>query len=508
MKYLFRLMFATVVSFVLFSSMALADTRVLEIGDNLNFGSVNVGESVTQELTLYNRGDSPLTIAKLRFHERIANVYSSNYSGVIPAGKEQNVTIIFTPKAGVEYIGLVYVESDRTNDGDRNQLLTGVGIDENGSIPTKIINFSPRILDFGVVNIGDMKTKELKIGNLGTGDLTIEGLRFHERLDNLFSTDFFAPVEIPSGGFVSTSITFVPTKLGDYAGLLYVKSDATNEGYNTVLILAHVVENSPPIVDAGEDIFLECNQTGYLTGKATDSDGEIVSYQWREGDTLLAETASFNYASNIKGAHHLTLFVTDNEGAVGSDSVDIEVRGGCLLPLIGLTGTYYGVNTQLRNISQFRSIIENNEAITTAKFIATKLDYGYGTGTVSQGDNLQKFFLKDDAFSLTNDPDSTTDGGINLLGQIYLDAGTYNFRVRSDDGYQIKIDDISVAEIDYNQSPTTTTHSSFTINQSGYHDIDIVWWDQGIEYVFKVELSKDMGTTYTILDRDMVYHNY
>jgi len=167
----------------------------------------------------------------------------------------------------------------------------------------------------------------------------------------------------------------------------------------------------------------------------------------------------------------------------------------------GLKGNYYGVNEQLESISQFRTIIASTKA--SAKFIATKLDYGYGTGTVSLGTNLQ-FFLKDDASSLNVDPADTSDGGIYLKGQIYLDEGDYNFRVRSDDGYQILIDDQSVAEIDYNQSPTTTTHSSFTIDESGYHDIDIIWWDQGGEYQFKVEISQDGGVSYKILDSEML----
>ncbi len=170
-----------------------------------------------------------------------------------------------------------------------------------------------------------------------------------------------------------------------------------------------------------------------------------------------------------------------------------------------LKGTYYGVNRQLNNIALLREIIENNDSTTQATFVATKLDYGYGIGTVSQGENLQKFFLKHDASSLSNDPDNTSNGAINLIGKIYLKAGEYNFRVRSDDGYQIKLDNLSVAEINYNQAPTTTTHSPFTINESGYHDIDIVWWDQGGEYVFKVELSGNNGATYNVLTSNILF---
>ena len=101
------------------TSTALAeDTRILAFGSNLSFGSVPVGESVTKELTLYNRGNSPLTIEKLRFHKKISSVYSGGYTGIIPAGGEQKVMITFAPKAGVNYRGLVYIKSNRTNRND------------------------------------------------------------------------------------------------------------------------------------------------------------------------------------------------------------------------------------------------------------------------------------------------------------------------------------------------------------------------------------------------------
>ena len=67
-------------------------------------------------------------------------------------------------------------------------------------------------------------------------------------------------------------------------------------------------------------------KTIILTGSGSDSDGTIQSYQWKEGDTVLADTASFTYtAPDTAGVHTLTLTVTDNDGATDSDEMNVTV---------------------------------------------------------------------------------------------------------------------------------------------------------------------------------------
>ena len=169
---------------------------------------------------------------------------------------------------------------------------------------------------------------------------------------------------------------------------------------------------------------------------------------------------------------------------------------------IGLKSEYYGVNTQISNLTQFKSIVSSNNP--DATFTATKIDYGYGIGDVSKGTNLQAF-LKNDASSLSNDPADTTDGGIHMYGKVFLTAGTYNFKVYADDGYDILIDGTSVASFENNQSPATKIHNQFIIAQDGYYDIEMFWWDQGGAYVFKPEISSDGGLTYKTLDSTMLF---
>ena len=84
--------------------------------------------------------------------------------------------------------------------------------------------------------------------------------------------------------------------------------------------------NVSPTADAGTDTSIEVNQPVTITGSGTDTDGTIVSYEWKKADgTVLADTASFIYTPDTVGTDTLILTVTDNEGATGTDSISVTV---------------------------------------------------------------------------------------------------------------------------------------------------------------------------------------
>jgi thermitase len=63
-----------------------------------------------------------------------------------------------------------------------------------------------------------------------------------------------------------------------------------------------------------------------LNGSASaDTDGSIVGYEWREGTTVVAVGASPSVSLAV-GTHTLTLRVTDNDGAASTDSVVVTVN--------------------------------------------------------------------------------------------------------------------------------------------------------------------------------------
>jgi len=89
--------------------------------------------------------------------------------------------------------------------------------------------------------------------------------------------------------------------------------------------------NELPVANAGHDqVVTDTDDNGQeevtLDGSGSyDSDGEIVSWMWSEGETEIAEGETPTVSLSI-GNHTITLAVTDNEGAAGTDDVVVEVR--------------------------------------------------------------------------------------------------------------------------------------------------------------------------------------
>ncbi len=83
--------------------------------------------------------------------------------------------------------------------------------------------------------------------------------------------------------------------------------------------------NQPPIPDAGADQTVSEGEEVTLDASASsDPDGTIVAYEWKEGLTVLSTEMTFGQVFSV-GMHTITLTVTDDEGATGTDTVDIDV---------------------------------------------------------------------------------------------------------------------------------------------------------------------------------------
>ena len=86
------------------------------------------------------------------------------------------------------------------------------------------------------------------------------------------------------------------------------------------------IQNIPPKVNAGNDINMSVNQTYKIIGNATDSDGQIVSYEWKENGTILSTTSTLDYIPYTTGIHTLTFTAKDDYNDTSSDDVNITVN--------------------------------------------------------------------------------------------------------------------------------------------------------------------------------------
>jgi len=207
-------------------------TRILRVEGNtdseLNFGPVELGQSKTKTITLFNDGNSPLTVSSLYLHPSIiVNYDNPTWNGVIPADGNKTLDITFRPTSTPNsiYDGTLYVVSNMT-EGEYELNL-------KGKLPTRILRITGDTeseIDFGTVAVGDHLTKSITLHNDGNSPLTISSLYLHPSV----SINYDNPttnITIPSGSSQDIDLTFRPTNTPYYSGLVYVASDMTGGEY-------------------------------------------------------------------------------------------------------------------------------------------------------------------------------------------------------------------------------------------------------------------------------------
>ena len=97
--------------------------------------------------------------------------------------------------------------------------------------------------------------------------------------------------------------------------------------------------NKPPVAIAGNDqsITLPVNSV-LLTGSGNDSDGTIVTYRWTmiagpaQYQIVSAGQAQTNVTNLVQGTYVFQLQVTDNQGAIGTDTMRVVVNAAIVPP--------------------------------------------------------------------------------------------------------------------------------------------------------------------------------
>ncbi|MEM5529870.1 cadherin-like domain-containing protein, partial [Gammaproteobacteria bacterium AS21] len=328
------------------------------------------------------------------------------------------------------------------------------------------------------------------------------------QLDDVLSDNvFFTPI---TGSLLQSSLITDISGFGADGG--YLKDVSINmviAGVNTLVTynydpIANVITNNAnnTVIDGSTLTATTATLASLSIDLSTGDYSYQLNYDGNSG--ALTETVGFTLidGDGDTSAAELKFNVTDNNVSINHDPAAKDDNGA--VSQTGLASEYYAYQegtdgSNLTRVAQVAKFVAENEA--DATFIARDINYNLASGNLA-GDNdtsdgltnLEKF-LGDDAQSLSvDDPALGTDAILSLNGLIELSAGTYKFKVNADDGYQILIDGKQVAIVDRIQSPTITGHAAFTINTSGFHKIEILYWDQAGAYVFEPKLSKDDGT--------------
>ncbi|MDO8677398.1 MAG: M12 family metallo-peptidase [Acidobacteriota bacterium] len=100
-----------------------AVTRIISLSTSqMVWGSVPLGSSASATLLIYSTGNASLTVSSISY----PTGFGGNWSGVIPPGGTQAVTVTFAPTAATSYSGTATVNADQTS-GTNTFTVSGTG---------------------------------------------------------------------------------------------------------------------------------------------------------------------------------------------------------------------------------------------------------------------------------------------------------------------------------------------------------------------------------------------
>ena len=169
-------------------SLTLKSTaRIIRLEGDLNFGDVQVGDSAQRNLTIYNDGNSTLTVSSISY----PTGFSGNWSGPISAGGSQNVTVTFSPTQAITYNGTLTVNSDKTS-GTNTKSVSGTGVPT--TYPLANLELTPSNQSVTVGNQATINVEVEEVTNLRGANITLN-----------FDASKLQYVSSTNGGFIPSA---------------------------------------------------------------------------------------------------------------------------------------------------------------------------------------------------------------------------------------------------------------------------------------------------------------
>ena len=216
---------------------------------------------------------------------------------------------------------------------------------ENGEVLSTERSFS-KIFDIGkheitliaTDNLGDDDTDTVEVvvnraphADAGSDQTVPEGTLIHLNASNSSDPDGDSLSYLwkeDGGSILNSAPSFDLSTLpcGTHTILLEVTDEYGASATDRVVIDVLPVDQKPPVAYAGPDQAVLVGTAVSLDASgSSDPDGRIVEYRWLEADTVINESMVFEHLFT-RGVHHITLRVTDDDGASATDDVTITVR--------------------------------------------------------------------------------------------------------------------------------------------------------------------------------------
>ena len=289
--------------FTLISFSCSSEDKTLKISpSSLKFGTTNIGDSESLQLTLKNKYGKDIKITNITLNG--SGDFTIVQGGNVPINLLKNaehvIEIKFEPTSAGILASLMTIVHDAATK-PKEVDLKGEGI------PVPRMDISDKSYDFGIVYVSVSKTNDFIISNVGTADLSVTNIALTGANAALYAISAGnAPFSITPGLNHTFTLEFSPTTDGTFPIALEIIHDAVNETQPLSIPI-----DGEGVTFAPEIMFNETSPWdigSHSTAAPSILDLEITS----DGvDPLTVSSASF-----VTGTNYAVDEVRDNNGNV------------------------------------------------------------------------------------------------------------------------------------------------------------------------------------------------
>lgn len=252
---------------------------------SIRFGSVPLGETASQSVTISNRGASSVQVTKASSTAAGFAISGISLPLTIGAGKQSTFNVIFSPKSPGAVSGDISLVSDASGSP------TTVTLSGTAAAATPLLTTSTSTLGFGDVAIGKSGLLSVTLTNAGNSNVAVSKVSGSGAPYS--GSGISAGMILSPGQSATLEETFTPTATGNFTGSVMVVSNASN---------------SPATIS--------------LSGNGTQTGSHSVELAWTPGSS----DAGFDvFRSVVSGGPYSKL---NSTVVVGSTYVDSTVQGG------------------------------------------------------------------------------------------------------------------------------------------------------------------------------------
>jgi hypothetical protein len=194
--------------------------QIAVVPANVAFGSVPVGVSNTQTLTLRDSGNANLIISQTTVTGTGFSISGPALPATVTPGSSVALTVRFSPRASGSASGAVSIANNATTSPVAVPL-TGTGITQSLALSA-----SPSTLSFGNVLPGASTKQAVTLTNIGNSSISLSAIL---PIGTYFSAGGLSlPVTLAPGQSSGFNVTFAPATTGTFSGSVSVTSTAAN----------------------------------------------------------------------------------------------------------------------------------------------------------------------------------------------------------------------------------------------------------------------------------------